>query len=157
MIRRDLANKRVESSRKRLSSMEFRGHFEHDINLSPNLQRLNSNIYIGFESMNRSFDEATTWKQLIAGLVLFLFSLSLVGVAFYSLPPLTESERSVVGVPRSLEQVRNLAGVGSKYAQTHYWTVVLAVASLLEKKKKQKKKKKKKKKQKKKKTKKTKH
>lgn len=75
-------------------------------------------------------DGVTTWKQLAAGMLLFVFSLSLVAVAFYSLPPLTEAERRVVVVPRSLEHVRNLASVGSKYAQTHYWTVVTAVASL---------------------------
>jgi hypothetical protein len=81
-----------------------------------------------FKKMKEGGD--TTWKQLAAGLALFLFSLSLVVVAFYSLPPLTESEKKLVVVPRSLEHVRNLASVGSKYAQTHYWTVVVAVASL---------------------------
>ena len=45
-------------------------------------------------------------------------------------PPLSPAEREVLTVPRSLEQARALAALGSKYAHTHYWTVVAAVATI---------------------------
>lgn len=74
--------------------------------------------------------EETSWSQLGAGLLLFASACALLGVVFWSLPPLTAAERAVLTVPRSLDEMRALAAVGSRYTDGHYWAVVAAVGCL---------------------------
>ncbi len=74
--------------------------------------------------------QETSWRQLGAGLLLFVCAIGLLAAVFWMLPPLSPSEREVLVVPRSLEHVRALAALGSKYTHSHYWTVVAALGCL---------------------------
>lgn len=67
--------------------------------------------------------------SLAAALGIFAVGALLVLFVLLSLPPLSAAERALIHIPpRSLDHVKDLARVGSRYTHDYYWTVLASVA-----------------------------
>ena len=67
-------------------------------------------------------DKETSTRSIALGVLLFVASLGLLVLAFFSLPPLSSQEKERLHIPpRSLEHVKSLVSIGSKYTENYYY------------------------------------
>lgn len=104
------------------------------LQISTNLDKSDSNPRKGCwcEGVLNKMDEGKEGRgNFIRAALLFGVGLFALLVVFLLLPPLSPDEKSRIHVPpRSIEHVKALALIGSKYTDEYYWNVMLTVATL---------------------------
>eukprot|EP01091_Cochliopodium_minus_P000880 TRINITY_DN10783_c0_g1_i1.p1 TRINITY_DN10783_c0_g1~~TRINITY_DN10783_c0_g1_i1.p1 ORF type:complete len:256 (+),score=47.58 TRINITY_DN10783_c0_g1_i1:71-838(+) len=71
-----------------------------------------------------------TKRNYMIAISIFLIALIGLIITFLTFPPLEKEDEGKLGIPRSLEQVKIMAKVLSKYKDTHFFSIALALCYL---------------------------